>query len=115
MDMDAFDFVKAYQRMCKAYPTCSKGCPLHAGDDVCMIVTSAQDAVDIVEEWAKKHPVKTRQSEFLRQWPGASKDSKGVPLIRPCDIDTESYADKGLLCSRSCVKCRREFWSQEVE
>lgn len=104
MSMDAFDFVKAYQRMCKAHTNCSKGCPLHAGDEVCTMITSAQDAVDIVEKWAKEHPVKTRQSEFLKQWPSVKKDEKGVLLIHPCDIDTENYEDRGLLCPRSCDK-----------
>lgn len=116
MSMDALEFVKAYQRMCKTYPTCSKGCPLHAGDGVCMLVTSARDTVDIVEKWAQEHSAKTRQSEFLRMFPSACLDDDGVLHISPCVVDREEYsintcANIGLTCG----KCRREFWSQEVE
>lgn len=118
MNMDAFDFVKAYQRMCKAHTNCSKGCPLHAGDEVCTMITSAQDAVDIVEKWAKEHPVKTRQSEFLKQYPDADISDDGLPDVAPCQLcvglihgeSTEDCENRGL-----CVECRREFWSQEVE
>lgn len=68
-------------------------------------------AVQIVEKWSAEHPRKTRQSEFLKQWPNAAVNEDGV-LFCPKTVDLAHfccYKDKG------CGGCRREFWMQEVE
>ena len=61
----------------------------------------------------KPNPKKTRQSEFLKQYPNAKLNSKGVLDIQPCDIDT-SYVTKQ--CFSACGhECQNAYWSQEVE
>lgn len=73
---------------------------------------SHEELVAEVEQWAKEHPAKTRQSEFLEQWPDAQLDCCGIVEICPSDIDTTIYQN----CSADkCGGCRREFWMQEVE
>ena len=71
-------------------------------------------AVKFVEQWAAEHPVKTRQSVFLEQFPNAPiyTNTHNVALD-PCLVDTtlRGHCPTG----RGCDICRREFWMQEVE
>lgn len=58
-------------------------------------------------------PKKTRQSEFLKMYPNARLNSKGVLDIRPCNIDTSYSTDH---CYFACGdECQNAYWSQEVE
>lgn len=71
-------------------------------------------AVKFVEQWATAHPVKTRQSVFLEQFPNAPiyTNTHNVALD-PCLVDTalRGHCPTG----RGCDICRREFWLAEVE
>lgn len=117
IDMDAVEFIRERNRMCKHFRGCAK-CP--ADGMICSTIWEMNDAerlVQIVGEWAKEHPHKTRQSEFLEQWPEARVDKNGIPCICPADI-TENQRDEDGECANpmeNCHKCRREFWTQEVE
>lgn len=115
--MDAVEFCRESTRMCKTYPSCSD-CPAKLDDGICGIRCSRYDyapdkKVTIVEQWAKEHPIKTRQSEFLKQWPNARVDNAQLVSIAPCVMDSAQH-DFGC-ANRSCDTCRREFWMQEVE
>ena len=74
--------------------------------------------VEMVEQWAKEHPVKTRQDEFFKQWPDAEIGYDGLPTVAPCQLNIEllqcesqkDCEDRGV-----CGKCRRDFWLKEVE
>lgn len=114
--MDAVEFIKARNRMCYNHNGCFK-CPLEDKecDYICDIDTDA--IVPIVEQWAKEHPAKTRQSEFLKQWPNAKIRTNGVVDILPCLMDIKFRTEDGG-CGRPdlfCEDCCREFWLQEVE
>ena len=115
--MDAVRFAEERGRMCSMYIGC-KGCPLgELRNSViisCSLWTLANmgEAVPIVEEWAAAHPRKTRQSEFLKQWPNCTKDATGVINLCP------RYFDTGYICSGTemdCAKCRSKFWGKVVE
>lgn len=71
-------------------------------------------AVKFVERWAVAHPIKTRQSVFLEQFPNAPiyTNTHNVALD-PCLVDTalRGHCPTG----RGCDICRREFWLAEVE
>jgi len=71
-------------------------------------------AVKFVEQWDAAHPVKTRQSVFLEQFPNAPTytNTHNVALD-PCLVDTtlRGHCPTG----RGCDICRREFWLAEVE
>ena len=87
---------------------------------ICSTIWGMHDAeklVQVVEEWAKEHPRKTRQSVFLEQWPEARVDKDGILVICPADI-VKSLRDECGGCTNpmeNCRKCSREFWTQEVE
>ena len=70
--------------------------------------------VEAAEQWAAEHPVKTRQSVLLEQFPNAPiyTNTHNVALD-PCLVDTtlRGHCPTG----RGCDICRREFWMQEVE
>ena len=106
--MDAVEFIKQVRRMGK-----------QKGEAICFKLEEKDtEIVDQVEQWAKEHPAKTRQSEFLKQWPDAEISDDGLPSIAPCQLDVrwihgESQKD----CENRgvCNKCRRDFWLKEVE
>lgn len=118
--MDAVEYFKAYARMCDSFDsknnitgkTCV-GCPLddigrgcHMND----LTNNAEECVAAVEKWAKEHPVKTRQSEFLKMFPNAEIGDDGLPNIAPCQLNAMSCEDRG-----GCDKCRRDFWLAEIK
>lgn len=115
--MDVMEFIRERNRMCKHFRGCN-GCP--ADGMICSTIWGMNDAerlVQVVEEWAKEHPRKTRQSVFLEQYPEARVDKDGILRICPADI-TKILRDEYGGCKNpmeNCNKCSREFWMQEVE
>ena len=104
--MDAVEYVKQRERMCDYYANCDD-CP--AGNyEGCASLNGIPKLVPIVEKWAKDHPVKTRQSEFLKMYPNARMDD-GVIFLGPCAID------KSHKCTLDCKKCCRDYWLKEIE
>lgn len=107
--MDAVEFYKAFKRMCDK--TDCKDCLL---DQKCRPSANVQpeEVVELVEEWAKDNPIRTRQSEFLRMFPNAMiNESDGILCITPCNIEGKSI---GCPNGKSCGDCRREYWLTEV-
>lgn len=115
--MDAVKFLKTVNRLCKNQRFCTE-CPIHKNGMGCMVkaeddsIKSIEETVSKVEQWAKDHPVKTRQSEFLKMFPNAMiNESDGVLRISPCHIEGKSI---GCTNGKSCGDCRREYWLAEV-
>lgn len=110
--MDAVKFVKERRRMY------ALGCIKKGINDY---NTKAEDVVAEVEEWSAAHPLKTRQSVFLEQYPEARiGKTTGVLTICPAKLTKECRDDReacGVYSVETCVcePCRREFWMQEVE
>lgn len=122
--MDAVEFLNEKRRMCNSYGPGCDGCPFDGvvtGICSCWCFESPKDAIAIVEQWANEHPRKTRQSEFLKQWPEARIDkSTGILTICPAELTKECRDDReacGAYSVETCVcePCRREFWMQKVE
>ena len=115
--MDALEFFKARKRMCVA--TNCNSCKLyHVKREGCCVapdhetIEACEEAIAIVEQWAKEHPIKTRQSEFLKHYPGARITIDG--FLHACPMDVSS--DTGINCSaQTCTECRKAFWLAEVE
>lgn len=122
--MDAVEYIKEAKRICKSRSVCksvSGKCPLldenghcTATADICAtdIIEKAEKAVQIVEQWAKDNPIKTRQSEFLRMFPNAQRGN-GVVDICPMNFDRNfecSYKNDYY----TCVDCKRTYWLTEV-
>lgn len=111
--MDALEFIKAIKQMLSA----------GAGDSTVQKYISAykkndyEGMVKAAEQWAAEHPAKTRQSEFLKQWPEADVDENGVLQTCPALISA-SHRDQTGGCatlSNKCENCRKAFWLAEVE
>lgn len=117
--MDAVKFTRAAMRMCNDYYSKCWSCP--AGDDTsCKLdssysAISAEEKVAIVEQWAERHPVKTRQSVFLEQYPEAELYADGVLELCPRIVSAACRNDTSLCATHSCDDCRRKFWLAEVE
>ena len=105
--MEAVKFVETLQRKIKN----------ENRDEI--IIRTTDDAnlfVDLVEEWSKDHPLKTRQSVFLEQYPEAAIYEDGVVGLCPGSISAAHRNSDGL-CNcpeKICRDCRREFWLEEV-
>lgn len=102
--MDAVEFVKELQR-------CSKYFGLH----MCRfdVDVPAETVVKGISRWSKEHPVRTRQSEFLRIFPSAETNSQEIIDICPRKIQ------KGFNCpyvstGSGCFECKRQYWLEEV-
>ena len=114
--MDAVEFLKAFGRFCNNY-LCGDNCPLIDSCD-----DESDDGyvrkVQIVEQWAKEHPVKTRQDEFFKQWPDAEIGDDGLPTVAPCQLykDMEEKDENGVCCKNcGCGICRHDFWLKEIK
>nr|DAH60835.1 MAG TPA: hypothetical protein [Caudoviricetes sp.] len=105
--MDAVRFIEERRRM---YRVTGKYPPTLAD----RIPPPAEQIVKEVEEWSAAHPIKTRQSVFLKQWPNAKVYVDGVLDFCPQELDTHHLCKSTDIVMR-CQSCRREFWMQEVE
>ena len=119
--MDAVEFFKTANRLCKNR-SCRE-CPV-CKDGVCMVmhtlrrgdnsVKNIEETVSKVEQWAKDHPVKTRQSEFLKMFPDAV-IKNGTIAICPQNVCEGYTPEDGCACtSTACGLCRKRFWLTEV-
>ena len=117
--MDAVEFLKIRKRICTLSRDKCYECPLSSSAGSCLFMTTDKGgenvAVDRVEQWSKEHPVKTRQSEFLKMFPNVGM-VEGVVHISPCTIDNSIWENCNK-CTRheKCSDCRRDYWLQEVE
>lgn len=115
--MDAVEYEKTKYRLCRSKDSCFE-CPLQDKENCGCIADTieyVENAVPIVEQWAKEHPVKTRQSEFLKRFPNAD-----LTRLQPCMIEKDKrpmwcgkYADFG--ANGCCDECRYAYWNEEVD
>ena len=127
--MDAVEFLEEKDRMChsfnngcriKDHPECV--CEIRAKTEktreACAVYALKHPAeiVAIVERWAKEHPRKTRQSEFLKMFPKAGRGEDGLIVFCPEDFDSKFECPlKRGGGHDQCGDCRREYWLKEVE
>ena len=119
--MKAVDYLKAKGRMtegCGIYH-CSEKCPLNSSRNGLNISCNnfennyPEQAIEIVEKWAKEHPVKTYLSVLLEKFPKVPLDKKGVPIsFCPEDIyGGEEWEDCNSIIEGKCTKC----WNREYK
>lgn len=109
-----------YARMCKFYDDCSI-CPLGCKNNIkgitCDYLVRAypDKANEIILKWCEEHPIKTRQSEFLKMFPNVC-IYKGAINICPCTIDSDyDCKSKEKYVDFDCTGCKKEYWLAEVE
>lgn len=118
--MDVLEFAKQYKRMCNCYTknkslddNCD-GCPLN-GAKWCTIGMGTDEddkiVVSAVEEWAKTHPAKTRQSKLLEIFPNTDTANTGIIDLCPSCMDT-NFECSGIMM---CADCKKKYWLGEVE
>lgn len=105
-----YDYARFTQVHCSVDDECA-GCPLN--NLHCELENANSEELtkinEIILNWCKEHPIKTRQSEFLKMFPNA-KIVDGVVTICPKNVETT------LRCSmKSCEKCSKEYWLAEVD
>ena len=120
--MDAVEFIVTRDRMCESFNNRCRGCEIANrmdGNESCndYIKRCPAEAVEIVERWTKEHPLKTRQSEFLKMFPRASMTADGIIAFCPDSMDSEFECPRKTRDNIDpiCGECRREYWLEEVE
>lgn len=118
--MDAFDFIRTYQRMCLAHDSedCKnekgKECPLKPF--TCNFIEAPIEEMNTialkVEEWGKAHPVYTRGMKLKKAFPNVKCHNDGAPCVCP-----KSFLNG--CCPRpleGCnpTKCHQEYWNTEI-
>lgn len=113
--MDAVEYLKQKKRMTGGCENSScTNCPLDGENNKqcvrCVYLESEfpEEAVEIVENWAKEHPAKTYKSVFLEKFPDAKIEKNGIPCS--CIIYLFGEKVKPRACG-SCTYC----WNREVE
>lgn len=112
--MEAETFLREKNRMCKNVKCDEDSCPLfkYNGCIGCLKDNEIKEAISAVEEWSKSHPIKTRQSDFLKLYPNA-RIIEGIIDICPQRLgyftDKECYHE-----ASDCAKCQHEFWMEEI-
>lgn len=105
-----------YVRMCNKNSSKCEECPLALisngkrmfCDD--FIRKYPDKANEIILKWCEEHPIKTRQTEFLKMFPNAPVDINGILGVSPCWLEEEIKCN-----GEECSECRRKYWSEEVE
>lgn len=119
--MDAVEFLKEKIRMCSNMDNCTS-CGLYKEHTDCdtRCFTHPDEAVAVVEKWAAEHPVKTRQSEFLKNYPYAYK--LDTIQICPSMVDYDLFESGTYNCRSAkfentevCHECMRNYWLKEME
>ena len=109
------NFLAEWHRMCFSFCGNERNCPVTLGCGVVQcsscrhIAMTGGDIIDIVQEWSDSHPVKTRLSVFLEQYPNVilNKDS-GLPSAC-AGILYGFHSDS--VCFDDCNKC----WNTPIE
>lgn len=110
--------IEDFARMCsKMYSKCDE-CPFalinngKGGYCYDFIKKYTDETNEIILKWCEEHPVKTRQTEFLKMFPNVGLVDGGTINICPNTIDCQYGANCNVL---TCKECRRNYWSEEVE
>lgn len=113
----ALEYLKAKQRISKGCNIAACGsCPLGSINNGLNVICSVlerkypEKAIEIMEIWAKDHPIKTFLTDFLEKYPNAPMDADGMPNVCPSDLGYTDNEDKDD-CDMSCQTC----WNRELE
>lgn len=121
--MNAVEFLKEAKRYCKwCKNTTQDGkkrlcevCYFEKLNDIFDLHPMAYyKFVEMVEQWAKEHPIKTRQSELLKLFPNTDMHN-GV--LEFCPQRFGYFRDNRKCCESTteCSECKRDFWLKEIE
>lgn len=118
--MEARDFIKSADRLCNHYKECVE-CPLFISGNCYWIdfgrkrFEENNKVVDIVEEWAKKHPVETRQDKILKAFPNFPNYNLIGGVLNLCPRTFEKDFSLEFCDQKDCLKCQEKYWLDEIE
>lgn len=124
--MDAVEFFNELNRMCKNYSTdncCDSSCPLYEIESnpnsikgialFNVMRTNPKRLVNIVEQWSKDHPRKTRLQDFKEKYPNGTFEKDSEIPHACCDDLGYCFckSSNGGGPEGDCKKC----WNEPVE
>ncbi len=120
--MDAVEFLKTVRRICNSNKNGCTSCVVYQKYNYCKLqcVAHPEEIVAAVEKWAAEHPVKTRQSEFLKNYPYTSFPigQDFLPLC-PRSIDYRHTCPRSKTIETqtecTCDECKEGYWLEEVD
>lgn len=113
-------------RMCRYYGTVCSTCPLRDKDcglEAGAPIEEMDEINEIIHNWCKGHPVKTRQDKFLEMFPNADV-SLGYLDICPMKVMGADWNPDEFNCTYTisqirqieiCENCLKSYWLAEVE
>ena len=114
--MDAVKYFKTKAKMCSSFESCND-CPLDeinkTSDVNCFESGREEEAVAIVEKWAAEHPIKTRQSEFLKMFPNIRR-VHNTDIIDVCPRSLRELSSDDCLRYAVCLDCKKDYWFAEL-
>lgn len=118
--MEARDFIKSADRLCNYYKECVE-CPLFISGNCYWIdfgrkrFEENNKVIDIVEEWAKEHPVETRQDKMLKAFPNFPNHNLIGGVLNLCPQNFEKDFSLEFCNQKDCLECQEKYWLEEVE
>lgn len=110
--MDAVEFIKERNRMCRHGCNTCPANELTGGCDP-LETASINLLVQIVEQWSKEHPRKTMMQDFFEKFPNAPKNLYGIPNnLCPSELGYKSTHEYHCgAYESSCINC----WNRPME
>ena len=111
--MDAIKYITENQRMCNYYLDYHDDCihcllRKYCVGNGCVEEKNAGKAVEIVEQFSKEHPVKTRADVFLEMFPNTETRDNGFPNIEACTIEGYRQCKN---CEWHTGHCHETYWN----
>lgn len=106
-------FFAEWERMCQRF-SCGN-CPLEEiiEGKPCSFWAKRkpEDIIKAIQVWSDEHPIKTRQSEFLKMFPDAKINDGSLDICpKLLDIKFENCPAK-----EGCDACKKEYWLEGME
>ena len=105
--MKAVDYLKAKARMTNNCHILCRDCPLKNCSK--LEIDYPEQAVEIVERWAKENPVKTYLSVLLEKFPNTKTSFDGIPVF--C-VSVLFGGD--IYCHKNNIRCV-DCWNREYK
>lgn len=122
-EMTAVEYFRVKARMTKTneYITCDRDCKDDCVLSICnnprdkscigFEMLYPEEAVAIVQKWAEEHPIRTRQSEFLKIFPNTPKYNDFLDI---CPAHIEEISKEDCKLKSNCIVCKKDFWLAEL-
>lgn len=110
--MDALEFAREYNRMCKSQPETCEKCPFE-GKYNCGTIIALDEVVPIVEKWSKEHPIVRNVDHVAELLEKAGYWVDKEYLSRTCPTVYSSQFAKSHCPNRyNCDECKK-WWLEE--